>query len=216
MDHSAHAAAVFHKHADLYREKFMDLSTYLDSYREFCGLLRPGQARVLDAACGPGNVSRYLIAQRPELEVLGIDLAPRMIELARATVPSARFLVHDCRRLAELGRRFDGIICAFGLPYFSPAEAAAFITATSQALEPGGILYLSAMLGAAEEEGFQRCSTGDEIYVNYHREKALLDWIQEQGLSILKRSYLDSPPAASRRTTDVIIIAIKPLSSEQG
>jgi hypothetical protein len=46
-----------------------------------------------------------------------------MVELAREAVPSAQFAVHDCRNLAELQRRFDGIICAFGLPYLSPEEA---------------------------------------------------------------------------------------------
>src|SRR5512135_2102962 len=99
MDECARSAAVFHKVADGYREKFMDLTMYDDSYRQFCELLPPGRARVLDAACGPGNVSRFLLAQRPELDLLGIDLAPRMVELAREAVPSARFAVHDCRKL---------------------------------------------------------------------------------------------------------------------
>ena len=104
----------------------MGLTMYDDSYRAFCALLKPGRVRVLDAACGPGNVSRYLMAQRPDLDLLGIDLAPRMVELAREAVPSAHFAVHDCRHLAALQRRFDGIICAFGLPYLSGEEATGF------------------------------------------------------------------------------------------
>ena len=80
-DHCAISASTFHKGADLYRDKFMDLTVYAESYREFCELLRPGRARVLDAACGPGNVSRYLMTQRPDLDLLGIDLAP---SIARA------------------------------------------------------------------------------------------------------------------------------------
>src|SRR6516164_8606538 len=128
MDHCAISASTFDKLADRYREKYMGLTIYNDSYREFCELLRRGRARVLDAACGPGNVSRYLKAQRPDLDLLGIDLAPRMVELAREAVPSAQFAIHDCRNLVDLKGRFDGIICAFGLPYLSPEEAVAFIT----------------------------------------------------------------------------------------
>src|SRR6266403_3432131 len=131
MDHCAISASVFHRFADLYRDKFMDLTVYDDSYREFYELLPQGRARVLDAACGPGNVSRYLMAQRPYLDLLGIDLAPRMVELAREAVPLAHFAVHDCRHLADLQLRFDGIICAFGLPYLSREEATAFIRAAS-------------------------------------------------------------------------------------
>ena len=73
-----------------------------DCYREFCGLLKPGCAHVLDAACGPGNLSRYLMKQRSDVDLLRIDLAPRMVELARLAVHSARFIIHDCRRLNDL------------------------------------------------------------------------------------------------------------------
>jgi len=43
--------------------------------RSFASRSFAGRARVLDAACGPGSASRYLLAQRPELQLLGIDLA---------------------------------------------------------------------------------------------------------------------------------------------
>src|SRR5260370_27825385 len=53
---------------------------------------RPGM-RMLDLACGPGNLSRRLAVQiAPGGEVIGVDLAPGMIELARAAgIPNARF-----------------------------------------------------------------------------------------------------------------------------
>lgn len=110
MDHGAISASTFHKLAELYRDKFMGLTLYDDSYRKYCELLRPGRARVLDAACGPKMVSRYVLPQRPDLDLLGIDLAPRMVELAREAVPLARFAVRDCRHLADLQLSFDGII----------------------------------------------------------------------------------------------------------
>jgi len=209
MDLSDVSANTFHKLAELYRDKFMDLAMYDDSYREFCELLRRGRARVLDAACGPGNVSRYLMGQRPELDLLGIDVAPRMVELAREAVPSAHFAVHDCRHLADLQLRFDGIICAFGLPYLSGEEATAFIRAAGQALDPGGVLYLSTMLGKSEDSGFQPCSTGDQVYIYYHSEDQVVRSLQQCGFTLLKQSRLPSPNAAVKRTTDLIVIAEK-------
>jgi SAM-dependent methyltransferase len=209
MDHSAFSAGTFDKLAELYRDKFMDLTLYHDSYREFCELLKPGSARVLDAACGPGNVARYLLAQRPELDLLGIDLAPRMVELARAAVPLARFAVHDCRRLADLHLRLDGIICAFGLPYLSVEEATAFISAASHALEPGGVFYLSTMLGKSEDSGLENCSTGDQVYINYYSEDEVITSLEACGFTILKQSLIPSPIAASKKTTDLIVIARK-------
>jgi len=209
MDHCAISVSVFHKFADLYRDKYMGQTLYDDSYREFCAMLKPGRARVLDAACGPGNVSRYLMVQRPDLDLLGIDLAPRMVELAREAVPSAHFAVHDCRHVAGLQRRFDGIICAFGLPYLSGEEATAFIREAGQALDPGGALYLSTMLGKCEDSGFESCSTGDQIYINYHSEDQVVSSLLGCGFTVLKQSRLPSPSAASKRTTDLIVIAEK-------
>jgi len=185
----------------------MDLTQYNDSYREFCDLLTEGRAQVLDAACGPGNVSRYLMARRPDLDLLGIDLAPRMVELAREAVPSAQFAVHDCRHLGDLKRRFDGIICAFGLPYLSPEEVTAFIGAAEDVLDSGGVLYLSAMLGNSEDSGFQLCSTGDQVYLNYHDEDQIVRSLLGCGFTLVKQSRLPSPSAASKKTTDLIVIA---------
>ena len=209
MDHSAASARLFHKFADGYRHKYGDLSLYDDSYRQFCELLRPGRSRVLDAACGPGNVARYLVAQRPDLDLLGIDLAPRMVELAREAVPSARFVVHDCRNLADLNRRFDGIVCAFCLPYLSQDEAAAFIKAAWEALEAGGVLYLSTMLGRSEDSGLQVCSTGDQLYITYYSEDQVIRSLQTNGFEIILQKQMPSPSNASKATIDLIVIARK-------
>jgi SAM-dependent methyltransferase len=209
MDHCSNSASLFHKFADLYRDKYMDLTLYDESYQEFCQLLPQGRARVLDAACGPGNVSRYLLAKRPDLDLLGIDLAPRMVELAREAVPSAQFAVHDCRNLVDLHQRFDGIICAFGLPYLSGEEATALIRGAAEALDPGGVLYLSTMLGRSEDSGFQACSTGDLLHITYHSEEEVLSSLRECGFTVIKQSHMSSPSSASVRTTDLIVIAKK-------
>jgi 2-polyprenyl-3-methyl-5-hydroxy-6-metoxy-1,4-benzoquinol methylase len=149
------------------------------------------------------------MTQRPDLDLLGIDLAPRMVELARKAVPSAHFAVHDCRHLADLQLRFEGIICAFGLPYLSRDEATAFIRAAAQALDPGGVLYLSTMLGKSEDSGFECCSTGDQVYINYQSEDEVMCSLQRCGFTLVKQCRLPSPSAAVKVTTDLIVIAKK-------
>jgi SAM-dependent methyltransferase len=209
-DHCEVSANTFNKLADRYRDKYMDLTRYDASYLAFCNLLKPDRARVLDAACGPGNVSRYLMMQKPTLDLLGIDLAPRMVELAQAAVPAAQFKVHDCRRLADLDLTFDGIVCAFGLPYLSPAEATDFIASARAVLAPGGVLYLSCMEGMVEDSGFESSSSGDQVYINYHSEDHLRGALASHGFSVAEFTRLASPATASKSTTDLLIVARKP------
>src|SRR5437879_13656141 len=62
MDHCAISASVFHKLAGRYRDTYMGLTMYDDSYRSFCALIQAGCGRVLDAAWGPGTFSRSHLA----------------------------------------------------------------------------------------------------------------------------------------------------------
>jgi hypothetical protein len=48
----------------------------------------------LDVGCGPGHVGRRLSERG--LEVTGVDLSPRMIELARQLNPNVHFEVRTC------------------------------------------------------------------------------------------------------------------------
>lgn len=209
MEPGPSSAESFHRLADLYREKFMDLTLYDDSYRTFCDLLPRPKASVLDAACGPGNVARFLARYRPDLAVLGIDLAPRMIELARAAVPGARFLVHDARQIRDLGEGFDGVLCAFGLPYLATDSARQFIADAGELLRPGGVLYLSTMLGTPSTSEIHRHSSGEEFHVTYHSEADLVETLGRHGFRVAHRVHMASPSQASHVTTDLIVIAIK-------
>ena len=58
----------------------------------------PSAGPVLDVGCGPGRVAAYLSARG--LNVAGVDIAPRMIEAARAAHPEIKFEVGS---LTDLG-----------------------------------------------------------------------------------------------------------------
>jgi trans-aconitate methyltransferase len=63
---------------------------------------------VLDLGCGSGRpIARYLIDKG--CAIVGVDSAPEMIALCRASFPRGDWRVADMRELS-LKRRFDGII----------------------------------------------------------------------------------------------------------
>jgi len=67
-------------------------------------------ARILDLCCGDGCLAGMLSAAG--CRVTGVDLSPRMIELARVSVPEAEFLVGDVAGV-RAGGPFDAAVCTF-------------------------------------------------------------------------------------------------------
>jgi 23S rRNA-/tRNA-specific pseudouridylate synthase/SAM-dependent methyltransferase len=118
-----------------------------DHYRELIlpGAVRlldvaPG-SRVLDVACGQGALARRLALLG--VEVVGVDLAPRLIELAQRRAARLarppRFVVGDARDLAalELGT-FDAAACVMALANLDPIDDV--IGGCAALLRPGGAL----------------------------------------------------------------------------
>ena len=51
--------------------------------RFFCEMIVRHNAQVLDVGCGPGNITKFLLSRLPNLEILGIDVSPNMLDLAK-------------------------------------------------------------------------------------------------------------------------------------
>jgi SAM-dependent methyltransferase len=196
----------FDRLAGNYARKYLRLDLYDAHYHRFAAAL-PRHGTVLDLACGPGNVAAFLARERPDLQVLGIDLAPAMVALAQVHVPGARFRVHDCRRLAELGQRFDGIAYAFGLNYIDDAAAQALFAALPTALADGGALFLSTMLGEPALSGVLTSAQGDRIHLHYRRRDTIEGWVRDAGLHLLHAEAIASPANAAKQTTDLVLVA---------
>ena len=96
-------------------------------------------SRVLDVASGPGAVAAAAAARGAG--VIGVDLSPQMVAVARARHPSLDFREADAERLPFPEGAFDAVVCNFGLGHFGRPErvAAEFL----RVLAPGGRVALS-------------------------------------------------------------------------
>ena len=131
------AVDTFDRAAVSYAEKFMDVSCYQPQLETFCEHLKPHVPSLLELACGPGNLTKVLLALRPDLNMLATDLAPNMLKIASEINPTATFELLDVRALGQLKQTFDGIVNGFGLPYLSKSDAITFIAAATPTSKPG-------------------------------------------------------------------------------
>lgn len=209
MDHNPIAIRVFNAWAQGYNDAFMDTALYHASFDRFCDAIEARNAEVLELGCGPGNITKYLLSKRPDLRILGTDLAPNMLELARANNPEAEFQLLDARTFSNLGRSFDAIMCGFILPYLTPGETAELMSDAHARLRDKGVLYISTMEGDPARSGFKPSSSGKggSAYIQYYEGSFLTRTMQATGFTVL---HLDRKAYAGRDgslTTDLLIVA---------
>ena len=209
MDKTKIAVDVFNKLADLYQTKFMDVSMYHDTFDIFCNSIKKQQADVLELACGPGNITKYLLQKRPDLTILGTDLAPHMIELAKLNNPLAQFELLDSRAIDKLHKKYDALMCGFIFPYLSKEEAIKLIEDAYHVLNTEGVIYISTMEDDYRTSGFRKGSTGDEIYMYYHQEDYLAEAFKAAGFQIIYVHRQDYPETNGTKTLDLIMIGVK-------
>jgi cyclopropane fatty-acyl-phospholipid synthase-like methyltransferase len=133
------------------------------------------KAKLLEIACGPGNITKYLLSKRPDFDIFGIDIAPNMIELAKLNNPTANFAVMDTRQISILDTKYDGIIGGFCLPYLSQTESAELIYNSYNLLNDKGLIYLSFVEGDPNQSDF-KSGNGGRVYFHFHN----LDDLKEQ------------------------------------
>jgi len=129
--------------AELYEKYFMELDLYNDTYRSFCAKIPQTNPEILEIGCGPGNITKHVLKNRPDFKLVGIDVSKNMITLAQKNNPNATFKVMDCRYIDTFTNLFNGIMVGFCLPYLSKNDGAIFIQNCSNLLSKKGILYLS-------------------------------------------------------------------------
>lgn len=207
MDKTSMAVAVFDKHAQEYEQRFMDVSLYADTLEMFCGSLSKENANILELACGPGNITRFLLDKLPNLKILATDLSATMLELAKKNNPEANFELLDCRNISKLSHKFDAMVCGFCLPYLSKEETLSLIKDTAAVLNENGVFYLSTIEGNHSNSGLTTNSHGDSVYMYYYEEDFLKQTLEEDfNIIDIKHKEYDYKGA---QVKDVIFVAIK-------
>ena len=125
--------------ADGYRDFFTAVTAYAVDPLLDAAACRSGMS-VLDVATGPGIVA-FRAFGRGASSVVGVDLAPRMLELASAAYPGVDFRQADAEDLPIPDRSFDVVVSNFGIGHFPRPERA--LAEFVRVARPGGVVAVS-------------------------------------------------------------------------
>lgn len=138
--------ASFDRIAEQYAADFADELTRkpfdVERLRAFAAAC--GRGSVLDVGCGAaGHIGRFVADLGPR--VVGVDLSPRSVALARRLNPTVSFVAADMRALPFSAGAYAGVVAFYSLVYEAdPTEALAELR---RVLRPGGGLLVAVHAG---------------------------------------------------------------------
>jgi SAM-dependent methyltransferase len=107
-------------------------------------------SRILDAGCGAGRMSRYLLGRGCSVE--GVDLSPGMVAMARRDTPGVRFAVGSLADLPYADDTFGGVLLWYSIIHTPPAGQDRIFAETARVLRPGGHVLVGFQAGAGTRD----------------------------------------------------------------
>ncbi len=159
---------------------------------------------VADLGCGPGRLTGYLA--KLGLPVFGIDLSPRMIELARQAFPELRFTVGSMTALDLPDGHLGGILAWYSTYHTPPEYVPVVFAEFHRVLAPGGHLLLGLYVG--DDEHFRPTQAYGGHPVSYESYLLPLDRIVvllgQAGLDVVAQLAQGPDEKISRRYVAIL------------
>jgi SAM-dependent methyltransferase len=139
---------------------------------------------VAEVGCGPGNITSHLASLG--VEIRGIDLAPRMVEIARSAYPELRFEVGSMTSLDLADGSVRGLVAWYSIHHLPPAELPGVLAGFHRVLSGGGRLLIGTHAG--DDEHRQPTEAYGGVPVNYESfiqpPERILEAVRSAGFTI--------------------------------
>lgn len=207
--HSDSAVRFFDTAADRFVELYRSKAAFRDRLALFTASVArvvsvPG--KVVDFGCGPGVIA--LALARMGHEVLAVDGAPTMIEVARASAERSglqtrmKFAVMDAADMSLESNAYDCVVCSSVLEYVD--DDSRLVAELVNAVRPGGYLIISvpqamsivAMINKLVRPLvylFRSQQRTDLFRRRKYTSKRLFQLLNAAGLTDLTRTYFEAP-----------------------
>lgn len=149
---------------------------------KFLSLL-PNKAVVLDLGCGSGRDSKFFSDHG--CNVIGIDLAEKLLEIAQKTAPEVHFLKQDIRAIDLPFESVDGVWTCASLLHIKREELPSVLNKIYQILRPNGVVFIHLKKGKGEEERIEPSTPGIKRLFVFYEVDELTALIKQAGLTLL-------------------------------
>lgn len=147
-----------------------------------------GIARFLDIGCGPGGNLAMMEEAKPSL-VVGVDLSPIALSLARQAAPQAALVRADISQPLPFSAESFDLVTIFNVLYHSwVRDEADVLREAYRALRPGGLIVVTEPAFPLLMRGMDRVAMG----VRRYRRSAIVDMCRSAGFHVRSASYITS------------------------
>lgn len=153
-----------------------------DDLIKFAKIVGKG-AKVLDLGCASGYQSKLL--KDEGMNVVGLDLSPKMISVAKRKVPGAKFVVGDMANLKFKASSFDGVYARASLLHIPKKLVPKVLNLISKILKENGYLYLALKEGSGEGEvEDERHGRKVKRFFSFFTKSEIRKFLKEAGFNI--------------------------------
>jgi SAM-dependent methyltransferase len=160
---------------------------------------------VADLGCGPGHVARYL--HERGATTVGIDLSPRMVEVARARNPGLDFRVGDLRALELADERLAGAVLFYAIVHLAPDELAGAFAELRRVLAPGGLALLAFHVGDEVNHVDELFGARVALDFRFHRPDAIAAALAAAALPVVEQTVRDPYPGVEYPSRRAYLLA---------
>jgi SAM-dependent methyltransferase len=151
---------------------------------------RDGGGLVGDLGCGPGRIAAHLAGLG--MDVAGVDLSPRMVEVARRDHPGVRFEVGSMADLPFRNAELAGALAWYSVIHTPEERQGELYAEFARVVRPGGRLLLAFQVGDDIVHLTQAYGHDLDLHTRRQRPERVRDRLREAGFG-LRAEFIRQP-----------------------